>query len=542
MQVSTPIAPAPGDSARAVPGDSPDNYHWRMLQAGEALERPRRGMRTLRRVALLAAVTTASACGVGSWTVNPTPAPVRAVHAALLKNGNVLLIEGSGNDPDLFAAGTFKTTEWNPTTNTFRSVATPYDMFCSGHAALADGSVLVAGGTAGYPNDATGLDFQGSNRAYKYNPATHKYVAVPDLAEGHWYPTLVNRGDGTIVMVSGLDQNGVLKSNAQIFDATAAGGTGAWSPQFETASFLPPYPALHLMADGRFLYSGVSTFGDGSDDAGIWDATANTFTSVPGLTDRYQRDMGASVMLPPAQSQRVMVMGGGSHPKPEVVATASTAIIDLTQPSPSFTPGPDLAESKQYVSAVVLPDRTVFQSGGSNESYLDRDLPSFKFRYSAQIFHPDTGTWETAKSATVGRTYHSAALLLPDGRVATFGGNASDIGTPFEMRIEIYSPEYLTRSRPVLTLNTAARTIARGGTSTFSADRPLKWVHVVRPGAATHSNDPDQRLVDLPFTQSGSTVTATLDANPNLTPPGWYMLFGVDADNTPSVATWVQVV
>lgn len=490
---------------------------------------------------MVAIVAVASACGVGSWTVNPTPSPVRAVHAALLKNGNVLLIQGSGNDPNLFAAGTFKTTEWNPVQNTFRSVSTPYDMFCSGHAALPDGSLLVAGGTAAYPDSATGLDYRGSNHAYKYDVATHKYVAVPDLTEGHWYPTLVNRGDGTIVMVSGLDQNAALKSNAQIFDSTAAGGAGAWSSQFTTASFFPPYPALHLMADGRYLFSGVSTFGDGSDDAGIWDATANTFTSVPGLPDRYQRDMGASVMLPPAQSQRVMVMGGGSHPKPEVVATASTAIIDLSTPSPSFTAGPDLAESKQYVSAVILPDRTVLQSGGSNESYLDRDLPSFKYRYTAQIFHPDTGAWETAKSSTVGRTYHSEALLLPDGRVATFGGNASDAGDPFEMRIELYTPEYMTKTRPVLTVGTAARSFARGGTTTFTADQPLKWVHIVRPGSATHSNDPDQRLVDMPFTQTGSSVTATLDPNPNLTPPGWYMLFGVDTAGTPSVATWVHV-
>ena len=52
----------------------------------------------------------------------------------------------------------------------------------------------------------------------------------------------------------------------------------------------------------------------------------------------------------------------------------------------------------------------------------------------------------------------------------------------------------------------------------------------------------NQRLVDLPFTQNGTGVSATLDANPNLTPPGWYMLFGVDTAGTPSVATWVHVV
>ncbi len=484
----------------------------------------------------------ASACGVGTWTVNSKPSPVRAVHAALLNNGHVLLIQGSGNDPNAFAAGTFTTTEWDPAQNTFRTIATPYDMFCSGHAALPDGSLLVAGGTAAYPDVAGTLDYRGSNHAYRFDVATHAYVAVPDLDEGHWYPTLVNSGDGTVIAVGGLDQNSLLQSDTQTFDPAGNAGRGTWTPQRTTASFFPPYPALHLMANGRFFYSGVSTFGDGSDDAGIWDPAANTFNSVPGLIDRYRRDMGASVMLPPAQGQRVMVMGGGSHPDGTVQATASTAIIDLSSASPTYVDGPPMSETKQYVSAVVLPDRTVLQTGGTNESYLDNERADFKFRYTAQLYHPDTNTWEDAAKPTIGRTYHSEALLLPDGRVATFGGNFSNTAAPFEMRIEMYAPGYTTKVRPTLTVANAQRTISRGGSTAFKSDRALKWVQLVRPGSATHSNDPDQRLVDMPFTQNGTGVSATLDANPNLTPPGWYMLFGVDTAGTPSVARWVHVV
>ncbi|MEP6624758.1 MAG: galactose oxidase, partial [Acidimicrobiia bacterium] len=248
-----------------------------------------------RMIGLVVVAVAMTGCGVGKWEIAPTAAPVRAVHAALLKNGHVLLIQGSGNDPDLFAAGTFSTTEWDPVANTFRSIPTPYDMFCSGHAALPDGSLLVAGGTAAYPDQAGNLDYKGSNHAYKFDIATHRYVQVPDLAEGHWYPTLVNRGDGTVVLVGGTDQNAILQSHMQTFDSTGNRGAGTWTPQVTTASFFPPYPALHLMQDGRFLYSGVSTFGDGSDDAGIWNPIANTFNSVAGLPDRYRRDMGASV-------------------------------------------------------------------------------------------------------------------------------------------------------------------------------------------------------------------------------------------------------
>lgn len=482
-----------------------------------------------------------TACGVGKWSLNPTPAPVRAVHAVLLKNGHVLLIQGSGNDPSLFAAGTFTTTEWDPVANKFQTIATPYDMFCSGHAALPDGNLLVAGGTAAYPTTNPNVDYKGSKHAYRFDVATHQYVASPDLAEGHWYPTLVNRGDGTVMLIGGNDDRGSIQSHFQVFDPQANGGTGSWTSQRASAQFFPTYPALHLLADGRFFYSGVSTFGSGNRPAGIWDSAANTFTPVTGLTDPALRDMGASLLLPPAQSQKVMVLGGGQHDDGSIVATASTAVIDLSKPNPAYAAASPMSEGKQYVSAVILPDRTVLQTGGTNAGWINAGTAGFKFRYTAQIFHPDTGTWEAAAKSTVGRTYHSEALLLPDGRVATFGGNSSDTGAPFEMRIEIYTPDYVGKARPTLTVNTSARTMARGDTRTFQSNTALKWVELIRPGAATHSNDPDQRLVDLPFTQTGATVTAALDANPNLTPPGWYMLVGVDTAGTPSVATWVHV-
>ncbi len=495
----------------------------------------------MRAVGALALAVTLGACGLGSWTTEPTPSPVRAIHAALLRDGRVLLVAGSGNDPATFAAGTFRSAVWDPTTGTFTDVTTPYDMFCAGHAALPDGRLLVAGGTLAYPDAATDSNYAGSREAYTFDPATTTYTKVPDLDEGHWYPTLVSLGDGRVLTVAGLDDHRTAHSTFQVFDAAGNGGTGSWTPQQTSVQFFPSYPALHLMADGRLFFSGVTTFGVGNVPPGIWDAAANTFQPVAGLPDPERRGMGASVLLPPAQDQRVLVMGGGQHNDLAVPATASTAVIDLDAPSPAFVAGPPLGESKMYVSAVILPDRTVLQTGGANASSLGHTRPEFRYRSSAQIYHPDTNTFTGAMASTVGRVYHSEALLLPDGRVATFGGNASDRGDPFEMRIEVFTPDYAAEARPTLTVEASQTQVTRGGSLTFSADRPLRWVELVRPSAVTHSLDPDQRLVDLPFVQTGGQVAAQLDANPNLTPPGWYMLFGVDAANVPSVATWVHV-
>src|SRR6478735_8986398 len=126
-----------------------------------------RARRIFATVATLGVLTLLVACQPGSWEVNAVSSPVKPAHAALLPDGKVLLIEGSGNDADQFAAGTFKSSVWDPIANTFTDVATPYDMFCSGHAFLANGNLLVAGGVASYP--VADLQYAGSSRAYAFN-------------------------------------------------------------------------------------------------------------------------------------------------------------------------------------------------------------------------------------------------------------------------------------------------------------------------------------------------------------------------------------
>ncbi|MCW2696061.1 MAG: hypothetical protein JWR62_1146 [Modestobacter sp.] len=96
----------------------------------------------------------------GHWEVVELPEEHRAqaVHAALLHTGKVLLIAGSGNDAEDFAAGTFRTIVWDPTTGDTTEVPTPEDLFCSGHAYLPNGNLLIAGGTREYEVLADDVD------------------------------------------------------------------------------------------------------------------------------------------------------------------------------------------------------------------------------------------------------------------------------------------------------------------------------------------------------------------------------------------------
>src|SRR6267143_169041 len=143
------------------------------------------------------------------------------------------------------------------------------------------------------------------------------------------------------------------------------------------------------------------------------------------------------------------------------------------------------------------------------------------------------------------RLYHSVALLLPDGTVWSAGSNPN-WGT-WEDRMEIYKPAYLFNAsggpatRPSITA--APSVIGYGGSFQVSTPNAanIASVALIRNGANTHAFDMDQRMVSLAFTKGTGTLTVTAPPNPNVAPPGYYMLFIVDANGVPSVAPFVEV-
>lgn len=95
----------------------------------------------------------------GYWETLDIPAEfkINTIHAALLPTGKVLLVAGSGNNRESFNSyrndgkiEVLKTAILDPATNHIKLIETPSDLFCSGHALLQSGNLLVAGGTSGY--------------------------------------------------------------------------------------------------------------------------------------------------------------------------------------------------------------------------------------------------------------------------------------------------------------------------------------------------------------------------------------------------------
>jgi PKD repeat protein len=458
---------------------------------------------------------------VGTWQTLPINTPINPVHAALMHNGKILIVSGSGNYPPQtnFTAGVF-----DPVAVSMTTQSITWDMFCNGMVVLPDGRPFIMGGNLQYD------PFHGWQRTAAYDPATGKFVDMEDMAHGRWYPTSTELGDGRVMTFSGLDENGTTDSQVEIYKV----GVGWGAPH--AAPWTPPlYPRMHVLPNGKVFYSGLST------QSRTFDPSNSTWSGVIATTNYGgSRLYGSSVLLPltPANAYKpkVMIFGGGNP------STATTEIIDLSVATPAWVFGPPMAQPRIEMNATLLPNGRVLTVGGSLN---DEDTGTASLQ--ADLYDSATNTMGSAGANAVPRLYHSVSLLLPDGRVWVAGGNPKR-GT-FEPSMEIYSPPYLFNpdgslaTRPAIT-SLGGSVIGYGGTS-FVVTTPdaanVASVVLMKNGAVTHAFDMDQRMVGLNFVAGNGVLTVSGPPNGNTAPPGYYMIFLLNNAGVPSVAQFVQV-
>ena len=462
----------------------------------------------------------AQAAALGRWTTLPYTMPINPVHMALLHNGKVLVVAGSGN---VAAETHFQAAVLDPESGSIQTQSLSWDMFCNGMVILPDGRAFINGGNLQYD------PFHGQPKNAVFNPSTNLFADVRPMAHGRWYPTTTVLGDGRVMSFSGLTETGGTNTTVEIFTA----GSG-WSQEYPAGWTPPLYPRLHLLPTGKVVYTGSGT------GTRTFNPATGTWSSVLASTNYTgTRTYGTSVLLPlrPSDGYKatVMILGGGDP------ATTSTELLDTSVTPFRWVYGPPMSQPRIEISATILPNGKVLAMGGSknNEDAATASL-------NADLYDPQTNTFSSAGANAFPRLYHSAALLLPDATVLLAGGNPQR-GT-YESRMEIYSPSYLFNADGTDALRPAIVSVTPGAVgygSTFHVQTPdaadIQSVVLVRPGAPTHAFDMEQRLVELSFTEGAGDLTVTAPPNGNVAPPGYYMLFILNAAGVPSVASFVQL-
>ena len=202
---------------------------------------PRRTLGPIATVALSLLVSTA-ALGQpaieGTWT-EPFPWPDNATHATVLPTGKVMT--WNEYEPDEFHL-------WDPATGTVTDAPHPgYNIFCTGHALLSDGRLLVSGGSIeanrGLPHasiydpasnswkawrlpgerprtyavyvddkDKVWLSDFGANAIVRFDPTTEKFDVYPSERSGANVRQILGRPGEVWLPESGTDHVTVIKT------------------------------------------------------------------------------------------------------------------------------------------------------------------------------------------------------------------------------------------------------------------------------------------------------------------------------------------
>jgi hypothetical protein len=479
---------------------------------------------------LMTAQAVRNAATVGQWQVLPNTLPLNPVHAAVMHNGKVLMVDASTTVSPLAAV-------WDPATQVATTFPATYAMFCNGMVVLPDGRPFVIGGTLHFGEPWTGL-----NKSSAYDPTAGTFTDQVSMAEGRWYPTGTVLGDGTVLVFSGQNEADNTNNTIEIF--TPNSGTGSWSLPVK-ASWIPPlYPRMHLLPDGRIFYSGPSA------TSKFYDLTTKTWTSCCTTNFGSKRTQSTSVLLPlrPGNNYkpRIMIMGGSSS-EGTTAATNTTETIDLSLSTPKWAYGPNMSQPRIHLNSTILPNGTILVTGG--EQWSENTSTA---SLNVELFHPDFNdpnfnTFTSGGTNSVPRAYHSNAILLPDATVILTGSNPPNVS--YENRVELYQPAYLFKADGTLATRPVISSVPTGSigyNTTFTVQSPdaskILKVVLIRPGAPTHAFDTEQRLVGLTFTSTPTgSLTVTSPPNAQIAPPGYYMLFILNKAGVPSLAQFVQL-
>ncbi len=467
----------------------------------------------------------------GQWatpyeTRFPDNTAYHVAHAALLRTGKVLFLPEANSKTTLL---------WDPSDLVNPQfefmVDTPDEyLFCSGHSFLSDGRLLVVGGGGGGPS--------GVNRAWKFDPVAKTWTKTTgNMNYARWYPTAVTLGDERRILVVGGAPSPAVDTS-EVYDEFSDSFILLTGPN-STRSFPQLYPGLHLLPGGEVFYSrtGFGAAGPGPGGAGDPLSTAaylqytapatGAWTEIADVMEYPDRVRGMSVLLLGCDSHqaRVLVIGGTSAPGSQTAQIINLSTLTPTWEMPMDVPG---GVPRNNVNAVLLPDGTVFVCGGTS----DPTKP-------CALFNPATDTWSEMERANYRKQYHSVALLLPSGQVMATGGSNYGGGSNV---IEIFSPPYLFKgARPQIT--TLPGMVHHAGK--FDLESPeaadIAKVVLVRPMAVTHQTDTEQRVVEMTFTRSGSTlkVKAPNGHHPHHTPRGYYLLFILNGKGVPSEGKFI---
>ena len=284
---------------------------------------------------------------------------------------------------------------------------------------LSNGTVLVAGG-----NSRAQLDPELAS-AELYDPVTGAWTATGDMIDARTVHTATLLPDGRVLVAGGYtarrpgDLSAHFLASAELYDPV----TGTWTATGDMIHARPGHTAT-LLPDGQVLVAA----GQRLASAELYDPVTGMWTATGDMTEGYHGHT-ATLLL----NGTVLVAGGDAPSGPGAVGWPHAEVYNPV--TGTWMATARMAKARLAHTATLLPDGRVLVSGGR----VDGGYES-QWLYDAELYDPGTGTWAPTGDMIQARSGHTATLLS-DGRVLVSGGAGSDP----QASAELYDPGGGTR-------------------------------------------------------------------------------------------------
>ncbi|KAK4547542.1 hypothetical protein LTR36_000499 [Oleoguttula mirabilis] len=467
------------------------------------------------------------------------------------------------------------------------------NIFCSGHCLQPDGNLFVVGG---HFKDGWGMQY-----ACVYNTKDDKWTPTTQVPRvGRWYPSALALPDSGVLTISGSQHDYVADLNPEIFRVDKSGifGSGKFetvqSPSWDLeslnqqkATIIALYPRLHLDPTGRVFMAGPSGESAILDVSTVSANVTGNWIPTSLKRETALRGEGASVTY---DSGKVLWCGGGHD---QLLDNAGKAVLEAGDPVPGRfdkagkpvlgpdkpVPGPGTKNAetidlnvgspkweqvspmkykRRHHNLTTLPDGTVLVTGGTSGPRFN-DLAEGSPVHFPELWNPPAngggggGTWTELAPEACDRCYHGVALLLPDGSVLSAGSGEG--GSPWKVpnpirdnsiKAQRFKPPYffIDGNPPQITGVPKETKYGQKFTVVVKGSDQIKRISWIRLPSVTHCTNSSQSVVFVVFNPPkppGATIEVTTPRNRNAATPGYYMLFFVNKQGRPSVASIIWI-
>ncbi|KAI3818176.1 hypothetical protein L1987_11979 [Smallanthus sonchifolius] len=521
---------------------------------------------------------------LGTWVLLQRSIGISAMHMQLLHNNKVVIFDRTDFGPSNLSLPfgetcglsdeflrhdcTAHSILYDVPSNTFRPLYVQTNVWCSSGAVDPAGTLVQTGGY-----------YTGDHKIRLFTPCDDEscdWVELRrNLSAQRWYASNHILPDGNIIIVGGrraysyefFPRNPFgSPSSLKLFNLTFLLETTDYQEENNL------YPFLHILPDGNlFIFANQRSI--------LLDYVSGKvvreFPLLPGEKRSYP-STGSSVLLPISLHENglspaveVMICGGaraGSFPMAErgvyMAAARTCGRMNVLNPQPYWIME-KMPLRRVMPDMILLPTGDVLIINGAGRGTAGWEN-AVEPALHPVLYEPRKRLFTVLNPTRRARMYHSAATLLPDGRILVGGSNPhvayefSGVNYPTDLSLESFSPPYMDERfayyRPSIvsveyyvdeSLSYGQYFAVTLTMSLSGLDRRL-MVTLVAPSFTTHSFAMNQRVLVLyvdvveQVSLFGYRVTVRAPSSPNVAPPGYYMMFVVH-DEIPSHAVWIHL-